>query len=156
ARYVADAWRGRVYAVRYFLTFITSGIAVQLIARLYGRGGFDLVLAAIALAGVVMMAGGFGVAAARHGARGGRPAGEPAEWGVGTLRCVSIMWTGGVGKVAYHSRDMSAGLARLLPSHMRGRVGRALRSTAWAKAHDRQRLLRGSSMRLCPPYGFGG
>ncbi len=35
ARYTADAWRGRVYSVRYFLTFITSGIAVQLIAQLY-------------------------------------------------------------------------------------------------------------------------
>jgi hypothetical protein len=37
--------------VRYFLTFITPGIAVQLIAHLYGRGRFDLVLAAIALTG---------------------------------------------------------------------------------------------------------
>ena len=49
ARYTADAWRGRVYAVRYFLTFITSGIAVQLIAQLYGRGGFDLVLDSTAI-----------------------------------------------------------------------------------------------------------
>src|SRR5262245_41282741 len=44
ARYTADAWRGRVYAVRYFLTFLVSGAAVSLIAILYGRGGFDLVL----------------------------------------------------------------------------------------------------------------
>ena len=35
----------------------TSGIAVQLIAQLYSRGGFDLVLAAIALTGFIMMAG---------------------------------------------------------------------------------------------------
>ena len=28
ARYTADAWRGRVYAVRYFLTFLVSGAAV--------------------------------------------------------------------------------------------------------------------------------
>ena len=27
ARYTADAWRGRVYAVRYFLTFLVSGAA---------------------------------------------------------------------------------------------------------------------------------
>ena len=40
ARYTADAWRGRVYAVRYFLTFAVSGAAVSLIAVLYGRGGF--------------------------------------------------------------------------------------------------------------------
>jgi hypothetical protein len=44
ARYTADAWRGRVYAVRYFLTFVVSGVAVSMIAVLYGRGGFDLVL----------------------------------------------------------------------------------------------------------------
>jgi MFS family permease len=53
ARYTADAWRGRVYAVRYFFTFMVSGVAVSMIAFLYGRGGFDLVLsvtAAVALA----------------------------------------------------------------------------------------------------------
>jgi MFS family permease len=44
ARYTADAWRGRVYAVRYFLTFVVSGAAVASIALLYGRGGFGLVL----------------------------------------------------------------------------------------------------------------
>jgi MFS family permease len=44
ARYTADAWRGRVYAVRYFLTFMISGVAVSMIALLYGRGGFPLVL----------------------------------------------------------------------------------------------------------------
>jgi len=49
ARYTADAWRGRVYAVRYFLTFMVSGLAVSMIAFLYGRGGFDLVLSATAL-----------------------------------------------------------------------------------------------------------
>jgi MFS family permease len=49
ARYTADAWRGRVYAVRYFLTFMVSGLAVSMIAFLYGRGGFDLVLGATAV-----------------------------------------------------------------------------------------------------------
>jgi predicted MFS family arabinose efflux permease len=56
ARYTADAWRGRVFAVRYFLTFLVSGAAVSMIAYLYGRGGFDLVLgvtAVIALGFVV-------------------------------------------------------------------------------------------------------
>jgi MFS family permease len=59
ARYTADAWRGRVYAVRYFLTFLVSGAAVSVIAILYGRGGFALVLAttaAIALGFVVATA----------------------------------------------------------------------------------------------------
>jgi predicted MFS family arabinose efflux permease len=68
ARYVADAWRGRVYAVRYFLAFISSGIAVQLIAQLYGRGGFDLVLGAITLAAFVMLAGVYVMAAAVNSA----------------------------------------------------------------------------------------
>ena len=49
ARYTADAWRGRIYAVRYFLTFMVSGVAVSMIAFLYGRGGFDLVLSTTAL-----------------------------------------------------------------------------------------------------------
>lgn len=48
ARYTADAWRGRVYAVRYFLVFTTAGAAVASIAFLHARGGFDLVLLATA------------------------------------------------------------------------------------------------------------
>src|SRR4029079_17001455 len=53
ARYTADAWRGRVYAVRHFLLFISAGVAIGMIALLHERGGFGLVLgvnAAIALA----------------------------------------------------------------------------------------------------------
>jgi hypothetical protein len=79
ARYTADAWRGRVYSVRYFLTFITSGIAVQLIAQLYSRGGFDLVLGAVALTGFVMMAGVYVMAAAVNGAEAAHRAARPAE-----------------------------------------------------------------------------
>ncbi len=81
SRYVADAWRGRVYAVRYFLAFISSGIAVQLIARLYRMGGFDLVLGAIALAAFLMLMSVYVMAAAVNGAeaaqRGVQP--QPAE-----------------------------------------------------------------------------
>lgn len=49
ARYTADAWRSRVYAVRYFLTFMVSGVAVSMIAILYARGGFGMVLGATAV-----------------------------------------------------------------------------------------------------------
>src|SRR5690348_9787258 len=49
ARYTADAWRGRIYAVRYFITFMISGVAVSMIAVLYARGGFGLVLGTTAL-----------------------------------------------------------------------------------------------------------
>src|SRR5262249_59783915 len=54
ARYTADAWRGRVFAVRYFLSFAVSGAAVSIIAFLYGRGGFGLVLAATAAVALVL------------------------------------------------------------------------------------------------------
>ena len=49
ARYTADSWRGRVFAARYFLTFLVSGAAVSLVAFLHNRGGFDLVLTATAV-----------------------------------------------------------------------------------------------------------
>jgi hypothetical protein len=49
ARYTADAWRGRIYAVRYFLTFLAAGAAVTALAFLYGRGGFTLVLGTTAI-----------------------------------------------------------------------------------------------------------
>jgi hypothetical protein len=55
ARYTADAWRGRIYAVRYFLTFVSSGAAVAIIAFLHARGGFDLVLTVIAAIAAVLL-----------------------------------------------------------------------------------------------------
>jgi MFS family permease len=62
ARYTADAWRGRVYAVRYFLVFISSGAAVASIAFLHARGGFDLVLLVTAGICFVFLAATVGVA----------------------------------------------------------------------------------------------
>jgi MFS family permease len=56
ARYTADKWRARVYAVRCFITYVISGAAVSMIAFLHSRGGFDLVLgttAAVAFGFVV-------------------------------------------------------------------------------------------------------
>jgi MFS family permease len=55
ARYTADAWRGRIYAVRYFLNFMSSAVAVTMIAFLHGRGGFALVLTAIAGVAAVLL-----------------------------------------------------------------------------------------------------
>jgi MFS family permease len=57
ARYIADAWRGRVYAVRYFITYVISGAAASMIAFFYSRGGFDQVLAATALVAVAFVIG---------------------------------------------------------------------------------------------------
>jgi hypothetical protein len=62
ARFTADAWRGRIYSVRYFLNFTSSAGAVGLIAFLHDRGGFALVLAVVAACAGVMLAGVYGFA----------------------------------------------------------------------------------------------
>ncbi|MBV9557278.1 MAG: MFS transporter [Pseudolabrys sp.] len=54
ARYTADAWRGRVYAVRYFTLFISAGAAVGMISLLHKMGGFSLVLGVNAIIALVM------------------------------------------------------------------------------------------------------
>jgi len=56
ARYTADAWRGRIFAVRYFLLFISAGCAIAMISLLHERGGFALVLAVDAAIAFVMFA----------------------------------------------------------------------------------------------------
>jgi hypothetical protein len=56
ARYTADAWRGRVYAVRYFLVFISAGASVAAIAFFHSRGGFDLVLFVTAIIAFIFFA----------------------------------------------------------------------------------------------------
>src|SRR5262252_7705420 len=67
ARYTADAWRSRVFAVRYFLTFVVSAAAVSLIALLHGRGGFDLVLGAAAFIALGFVVGTAAIAVLVHG-----------------------------------------------------------------------------------------
>jgi len=44
ARYAPPAWRGRIYAIRFFLIFTMAGPAAWGIGWLYDRGGFDIVL----------------------------------------------------------------------------------------------------------------
>jgi MFS family permease len=78
ARYTADAWRGRVYAVRYFLTFISAGAAVSIIAWLYARGGFDLLLAVVAGIAGVFFAGVIAIVLLVSGVERARVA-QPAE-----------------------------------------------------------------------------
>ena len=63
AKFTADAWRGRIYAVRYFLNFTSSAAAVGLIALLHDRGGFALVLAVIAACAGVVVVSVYGFAA---------------------------------------------------------------------------------------------
>ena len=79
ARYTADAWRARVYAVRYFITYVISGAAISMIAFLHSRGGFDLVLgvtAVMALGFVIGTAAGR-AAGQRRRARHARPRSRP-------------------------------------------------------------------------------
>ena len=78
ARYTADAWRGRVYAVRYFLTFMVSGAAVSMIAFLYNRGGFDLVLDTTAIIALGFVIGVLLIAIIANGAEKARVI-QPAE-----------------------------------------------------------------------------
>ncbi|MDP2409970.1 MAG: MFS transporter [Pseudolabrys sp.] len=54
ARYTADAWRGRVYAVRYFLLFISAGAAIGMISLLHKSGGFTLVLGVNAVIALII------------------------------------------------------------------------------------------------------
>lgn len=53
ARYTPPAWRGRIYAMRFFLIFTSAGPAVWGIGKLYDRGGFDLVLVATAIVAAI-------------------------------------------------------------------------------------------------------
>jgi MFS family permease len=79
ARYTADAWRGRIYAVRYFLTFVSAGAAVSIIAFLYSRGGFDLLLLTIAGIAAVFLIGVLGIVLVVAGVERARRAPQPAE-----------------------------------------------------------------------------
>jgi MFS family permease len=79
ARYTADAWRGRMYAVRYFLTFISAGAAAAVIGLLHARGGFDLVLASTAAVAAVLVAAVLVFVAIVSSVEAKRAAPQPAE-----------------------------------------------------------------------------
>lgn len=80
ARFTADAWRGRIYAVRYFLNFTSSAVAVGLIAVLHDRGGFPLVLSVIASCAAIVVVSVYGFAALAFAVESRRrAAAQPAE-----------------------------------------------------------------------------
>lgn len=79
ARYTADAWRARVYAVRYFITYLISGAAISMIAFLHSRGGFDLVLTVTAVIAMGFVVGTAGVAFLVGGVERNFKAAQPAE-----------------------------------------------------------------------------
>ena len=79
ARYTADAWRGRVYAVRYFTLFISAGAAVALISLLHKSGGFSLVLGINSLIALIMFLSTLGLVALIVSIEGRAGAVQPAE-----------------------------------------------------------------------------
>jgi predicted MFS family arabinose efflux permease len=79
ARYTADAWRARVYAVRYFITYLISGAAISMIAILHSRGGFDLVLSVTAVIAMGFVVGTAAVALLVNGVERDAKAMQPAE-----------------------------------------------------------------------------
>ncbi len=79
ARYTADAWRGRVYAVRYFTLFISAGAAVALISLLHKNGGFSLVLGVNAIIALVMFLSTLGLVSLISNIEAEHAAAQPAE-----------------------------------------------------------------------------
>lgn len=79
ARYTADAWRGRVFAVRFFLAFISSGLAVALISALHGKGGFGLVLIMTAIFAAFFMVATIAISFLAGKAEARQLASQPAE-----------------------------------------------------------------------------
>ena len=55
ARYTPDAWRGRVYSIKYVLSFTVSAAAVPSIAWFYeGAGGFSTMFSLAAIAALII------------------------------------------------------------------------------------------------------
>ena len=79
ARYTADAWRARIYSVRYFITYVISGAAISMIALLHARGGFDLVLGTTAVLALGFVVAVSAIAILVHGVERDLKAVQPAE-----------------------------------------------------------------------------
>jgi MFS family permease len=79
ARYTADAWRGRVYAVRYFTLFISAGIAIAMISLLHRSGSFGPVLGGNSIVAVLMFLATLGLVSVIVGIETRHAATQPAE-----------------------------------------------------------------------------
>ena len=79
ARYTADAWRGRVYAVRYFLLFISAGAAIGMISLLHQSGGFKLVLGVNAMIALLLFVTTVGLVSLIVSVENKQRAPQPAE-----------------------------------------------------------------------------
>jgi MFS family permease len=54
-KYTSEEWRSRAYAVRYFVGFTAAGASVGLVAWLYEKGGFNMMLHAFAALSVLVI-----------------------------------------------------------------------------------------------------
>jgi MFS family permease len=79
ARYTADAWRGRIYAVRYFLLFISAAVAIGMISLLHEEGGFGLVLGVNTVIAVIMFIATIGLTVMINQIEGRQAVSQPAE-----------------------------------------------------------------------------
>jgi len=79
ARFTADAWRGRVYAVRFFLGLGTAGFAVLALGLLHDRGGFDLVLGVLLSLAVIFVCAVLGLSGLAHRMESRAEKLQPAE-----------------------------------------------------------------------------
>lgn len=78
ARYTVEAWRSRVYAVKYVISFGVSALGVPLIATLHGTsGGFAWLLLAMAGFALIIGIAALALPGARRAAPGSVPAGPP-------------------------------------------------------------------------------
>jgi hypothetical protein len=79
ARYTADAWRGRVYAIRYFTLFISAGAAIAMISLLHNSGGFGLVLGVNSVIALIMFLSTLGLVALIINIETKHAQGQPAK-----------------------------------------------------------------------------
>jgi MFS family permease len=82
ARYTPSAWRGRIYAIRFFLIFTMAGPAAWGIGWLYDHGGFNTVLGVGAIIAVIGALNTFAISGLVTGVENRRaraPVAQPAE-----------------------------------------------------------------------------
>jgi MFS family permease len=80
ARYTPPAWRGRIFAIRFFLNFTSAGPAVWGIGKLYDHGGFALVLWIMAATAAVFTANSLAISGLVAGVESGlKRRQQPAE-----------------------------------------------------------------------------
>lgn len=80
ARYTPPSWRGRVFAIRFFLNFTSAGPAVWGIGKLYDHGGFALVLWIMAATAAVFAANSLAISGLVSGVESGlKRRQQPAE-----------------------------------------------------------------------------